>query len=1031
MASYAIITSAGLSEAAQASNAGHFIKINHFIPVYDYRIDDNILPDPADSFGWDSNEISSVEGYDAVIPYGERLWRGDVGEYSLSDSEEYWVVSAAGAGAVGPTTITMANPLHNTSMPVNLRNGVPMWNWVSAAAADVPGQSSSSWVMYNAYTISNNNSTYNPETTTDLTKYFQDVTYGAHLGEDGKSRGSWQCRIKENVGQFKFNKIALYATKVDENGQAVNVGQAPVLFAIVIFPTQVKTNFKQGGVDDVVIDFQLDVSPTAVNFNNLLYGTSADYWMPVEVDGTPAHGLSHTGQVFISHNYTSEDFDSGKMVVSTWWSTNGSTSAYERNLPQLAIQFIDNSTGTSIRKRATFKINQSGNLVIDAVTSGGGVVELVSNGDEESLKLDGGNIKLGGVDGIRQLNTIAAGYRISEPNASSSTIAHGVFEGGDLVRKNQPQIIRVANTGTNSTSANSDMFYIAGLVDSTSSDNHSEILEILREFVSVNGKISNITDNEFLDSIISIIAPGGCNIMSRKNINILTQEDGVVNVRGDVLPTAKSTFNLGEDDKTWKSIHAEEIHGDEENNSQLNTSLIPSEDNDVCIGTEDKKLSDLQTTKINGYKIGYIDNAISNPATFHTDVISWKNLAQNFCLFLHYVINGNMCEIFLTIKGMKLTFKQNLAAALVVNFPLDSTVEEQFYLYKWLGERNPQFNIEFANRPTNTAIEGPYWINETVHMVILKPSLSNPNHPLTEVFHNVIAGSSDWDSRADDGNDSTYGWHLPSIDVGVPLKMRVKFTTENYVTTISSELATWIENIKSGGTDSSFNVAIGSAPLVELKRIIEMNDPNSELVKSFVSHWGAGVKFYTSIESFLQANYSFHYSTSNSSMYKTQEQVRFSVAYNQYLFDCVSTGEEGEGLDNNIGIFNLTFKDIIGTESSSPQNSLILHGNNVYLAPNLTSEYATAAQTIGTYKHDKVGSDDWIYVKQIPLKMYNVDSNAKQVMNIGRFGISYYNERSIDTISEKNQLMSRTEWYKSTLLKDSKDKGWQLTNYAW
>jgi len=885
---YAIVTSAGLNTAAQASENGHFIKINRFIPVYDYRIDENIIPDPTGIEGWSVNEISSVEGFDATYPTGERLWKDVVGAYSLTDADEFWVVSAAGAGGTG--TITISSPKHNISMPVNLRNGVPMWDWVSADNADLPGQSSTAWILYNAVTIANNDSTNNPQTTTDRSKYFTNITYGAFLGSDGRSRGSWQARINEDVGQFKFNKIALYAVQVDSNGTELSgESQEPTLFAMVIFPTQIKTNFREGGVDDVVVDFQLDISPTAIDFNNLLYGTSGDYWMPVEVSDPvnelSGYGLHFNGDIFISHAYRPEDFCAGKMVISTQHNIVGSLSAREREMPQIALQYINNSGSETIRKRVTMMCTISGDLFIDASTYGSGLVKIRSNGNKPSIDIDDSLILLGGVDGIfienQRTGTSGLGVRIEEPDFDTSKDAAGHFTGGDLIRKNQPLIITTKNGG--STDDASDMWIVAGLIFSgsnaldtiqTSGDTHEAVWEVLNGVATNNIPTENVG---FRSSRITILGLGGINIQGKK-IHLVTEgtDENSVFVKGNVAPLDNGQYALGSSIVAWNNLYVKNIYGDQNQVTpiiQLHSSIWPShtleEDgtytvDDINFGDKQAKFNNMWARYFNGFSLGewiksaYDDSEIdftsSNVEVSDVNGNS-SSLTTNKKLEIANVsiahIGANTVLMKLQLKGLVLKMPAE-GAGCYISIKYSDNTKTQQSLSNFFGvEKN--LSLEFLNFRNNESSPSNLAIDETIDLVVSNHT-STSLSATTESDHTIVGkpygpGSLNWDQQDIDNTSLIHrvphiGTTLGLNDV-VPIKVHATWYDGDIINL--SDLENWtITNIIS----NTFSVQINTKALIQLKRVIEIGSKplgdrstlEQQIMAEFNTFWPQNVK---------------------------------------------------------------------------------------------------------------------------------------------------------------------------------------------
>jgi hypothetical protein len=66
-----MITQNGLNEIDQSHSMGQYIEIAYYVPVYDYRIDETILPT---NTSFSATDILTVTSSSDLVPVGEVLW---------------------------------------------------------------------------------------------------------------------------------------------------------------------------------------------------------------------------------------------------------------------------------------------------------------------------------------------------------------------------------------------------------------------------------------------------------------------------------------------------------------------------------------------------------------------------------------------------------------------------------------------------------------------------------------------------------------------------------------------------------------------------------------------------------------------------------------------------------------------------------------------------------------------------------------------------------------------------------------------
>lgn len=294
-----IITNAGLNWITSASTLGPFISIKYFLPVYDYRADPNVHNQLVTS----AIDTSAAMSASDTSPTGEIIYNIDTENHSYSLSEtNHYVLSAGGETldeSDDPWILT--NSVISIPQSINLYDGVPLSDQIYGANGVDALAITNAWEIYGGELSAGSNSVP-AETSTGTDRYFTVDGYYP-TSASGLLKGSFKCRLSKNIGSVKFNKIALYAIRVDENGQEIG---NPALFAEAMMTNPVvKTNYGTEGFDDIVIDVQLTISTITSAWNDVFYSTSGDYW-----NLTP-NGLYYQERVGIG------DFNDGAVNIPT------------------------------------------------------------------------------------------------------------------------------------------------------------------------------------------------------------------------------------------------------------------------------------------------------------------------------------------------------------------------------------------------------------------------------------------------------------------------------------------------------------------------------------------------------------------------------------------------------------------------------------------------------------------------------------------------------------------------------------------
>ena len=229
----------------------------------------------------------------------------------------------------------------------------------------------------------------------DISDLYKGVTYNSTLkscAESGEtvSRGNFQVIVKvpeeSHYSGFEFNKLGLYAVVRDNMGV---VEGDPFLFAQAITPypqhviSEENTQTSASTFNEFVVDIQLELDKENTDFEDIIYGSTNDYWERV-VNNNGQCGLLYNGSVFITNRLGMDDNGSydveddvgvAKTLISTFHTLNKETPDKERTLPQLGLQYVDYPSQQSpfsnggnqfpSRIRTTFRTTSNGHLEIN------------------------------------------------------------------------------------------------------------------------------------------------------------------------------------------------------------------------------------------------------------------------------------------------------------------------------------------------------------------------------------------------------------------------------------------------------------------------------------------------------------------------------------------------------------------------------------------------------------------------------------------------------------------------------------------
>jgi len=263
----AIITQNGLDFVTSAFDQGTLIAVKYWIPVYDYRIDPTIR---SNTQSLSAISAVMVDTVGLTQPVGEAIWNIS-GGYALSDTTSYeWIISASNDAGTGDTRVSTKQTAGPVAINLSANTTYPLSPYYRGDS--IYSSAAGTWVFTNISAVSGLNNSLSDYT--DKTKMFRVMDYMSVI-ESGQTeaKGKFFCKLSENIGTVKFNKIALYAAQYDGDVEG------PIaFFAEAYLNSPIKKSYFGDGYNLLTFEVLLTLSSTGGAGNNIWYGTSADYW---------------------------------------------------------------------------------------------------------------------------------------------------------------------------------------------------------------------------------------------------------------------------------------------------------------------------------------------------------------------------------------------------------------------------------------------------------------------------------------------------------------------------------------------------------------------------------------------------------------------------------------------------------------------------------------------------------------------------------------------------------------------------------
>lgn len=299
--SVSYICSAGLNSVTSAGSLGPYFAIKYFVPLYNYSFDSSICKLTSGSSAAASiSALNLTSATASSLSAFEIIFKSNpFGNYSLSTDKSVYYNAGMGAG---PYYTNIKQTVFDTK--VNSLNAKPLSNIVTAGTWTYPstGALSASGGYGNVNALS-----FNPlsASTSAWANYLYRVNSYSPTQDTsaGYARGSFKCRIPSGPGAFKFNAMALFATRVNQFGYddpgVVGAPFNPTLFAIVVFDSPQIKNDLAGALNafelNVELNFQLANPSSQIIFVN------KDYFSRIPTSNiTSAYALSYDGDLVLS-----------------------------------------------------------------------------------------------------------------------------------------------------------------------------------------------------------------------------------------------------------------------------------------------------------------------------------------------------------------------------------------------------------------------------------------------------------------------------------------------------------------------------------------------------------------------------------------------------------------------------------------------------------------------------------------------------------------------------------------------------------
>ena len=318
--------------------------IKYFLPIYDARTDlelhDNIGSGSATEAIANVNSVDKLDELPSNFNFndiqGQVLWNLENNfvdhRYQLDSSNNFVTGVSSIVSNVATTNINSRQALVNV-INRGVANAGDQYHQPSLGAI-----SPSDHTTYGGDIISHDgngvftvSSTWDPSpvfnvgiSTWDRTYLYGDnstgvVSYHSNIG-NSDSHGVYQVKMPAIMGSFKFNKILLFAQKVDTTG-AVILTEDPFPFAMVTFSnTQYKRSSEDINYDSNVSELITEVGltftrPTSAGQTVEVSYNPDEYWRTIDSATNGTSALEYKGSILVSTEDSGVNEDSPKAKI--------------------------------------------------------------------------------------------------------------------------------------------------------------------------------------------------------------------------------------------------------------------------------------------------------------------------------------------------------------------------------------------------------------------------------------------------------------------------------------------------------------------------------------------------------------------------------------------------------------------------------------------------------------------------------------------------------------------------------------------
>ena len=485
--------SAVISAGGENANGAYF-PIRYFLPIYDPRMDDNIHTEGVVTSAQDfSATVDITDTTDSIKTEDGHIIYNDSG-YTISSAEVLILndVATSGVGGLSGSDVSDVTT-------IALLSGTPTMPIFSGGTPSMePDATLGEWVLNGATSAAEVNTT---GYLSDHTKYFTIDSFSpigsGTSGSNNVMRGLYKCRMGNDVGNFKFNKIAVFTVDYNIGTGAIITANKPNLFAIAGFNSVIEKTTDGFNLANVEIDVELEFSSSAT-FEPLVYMTN-DYWTQVPTVCGDEYGL-----------YTDRDVAVGSS--GTGWNPAAKIESTDTSKPQLRLSYDQTVY-------ADFEVGETGGLSI----SGSGTAAT----SDVSIDSTNGTINIGTKSTSQANIELRASSLLTNANVINQYSAGGqtITAGADININGDE--INIISSETNNININShDILSLSG-VDGVN--------------MIANGSNADISISA--DRTIDVVAERDMNLWADVNLDIESPEINI-SATDDLVLRSSSTIDI-------------------------------------------------------------------------------------------------------------------------------------------------------------------------------------------------------------------------------------------------------------------------------------------------------------------------------------------------------------------------------------------------------------------------------------------------------------------------------------------------------